>query len=357
MEFQNRLENEIEGRRVFRELSKAGFSVVLFKNDTPIAILARHSLDVAVIAEARAITLGRFNKRKRMIPLGTTTTSTNVDRASVKRKVEEGKSLMIPYQRSLLHQWLLKRSMDAVFYRRTVQFFSAGPLRMSSRCFWSVRKYPAVKGFIALSLDDAPGRLGPRNSLIPEIRKSLDEYQAKATFMVISKYISGHEHNLERLIQDGHELGNHGILDQAQDRLSRKEFLAELDECTGQIEDLQRRAGKTSGVKIFRAPHGRYTRVMEECIESRGISNVMCDVYASDPVIEDGDYVARSLVRQARSGGIILLHMPEIGFREHCMVALRKLLEGLHRKGLQAVSVSMLERIAKQNDGLAGAAR
>jgi hypothetical protein len=74
----------------------------------------------------------------------------------------------------------------------------------------------------------------------------------------------------------------------------------------------------------------------------------MCDVYAVDPIVEDGPWIAKSLAQQARDGSIILIHMPERGFREYCLVALELLLENLCvQHGYNIVTVSELERIYK----------
>jgi hypothetical protein len=64
--------------------------------------------------------------------------------------------------------------------------------------------------------------------------------------------------------------------------------------------------------------------------------------------VEDGEWIGQLLASKARDGSIILLHMPERGFREYCLVALERLLDELvTKKGYQIVTVSELERISK----------
>ena len=41
----------------------------------------------------------------------------------------------------------------------------------------------------------------------------------------------------------------------------------------------------------------------------------MCDTYACCPVIQDGDFIGKFLAKQAEHGSIIVIHMPEHGFR------------------------------------------
>jgi len=119
-----------------------------------------------------------------------------------------------------------------------------------------------------------------------------------------------------------------------------------LDECNGKILALQQRAGVEEKVLWFRAPHGKYTRQMEEVLNEKGMTNTMCDTYASCPIVEDGKFIGDFLPRRCSDGSIILLHMPELGHREWCMDGLRGMLEGLKQRGFKVVSVGELSNLA-----------
>jgi hypothetical protein len=43
----------------------------------------------------------------------------------------------------------------------------------------------------------------------------------------------------------------------------------------------------------------------------------------------------------------VLLHMPEVGFREYNLESLRNLLAGLKARGIQCVSLSQMEQCCK----------
>lgn len=263
----------------------------------------------------------------------------------------------VPIPKPIWLQWLMKRTVEMVFNRETVRYFACGPLRYSkSLYFFDVRKYPSVRGHVALTLDDAPCRFTNKaNSRLQEVLALLDDYNAKATFMVVGKFMSGeHDSDIVDLFNRGHELGNHGKLDFSLNTLNEEDFLRNVDECNKKIVSLQKRATKVpqeQTVRWFRAPHGKYTRKMEKCLSTRGLRNVMCDTYASCPIVEDGQWIGDSLARNAQDGSIILLHMPERGFRDWCIVALHRLLEGLRQKGFQTVTISELDRIAKNSCG------
>ena len=49
---------------------------------------------------------------------------------------------------------------------------------------------------------------------------------------------------------------------------------------------------------------------------------------------------------QVQDGSIIIMHMPERGFREHTLAAMAQLLAGLSERGLHVVTLSELDAMA-----------
>ena len=220
-----------------------------------------------------------------------------------------------------------------------------------------------------------------------DVLSLLEKYNAKATFMLISNYVTTiitdnqnrnqniqnqneyqnqnniniHQNDMIQLLKDGHELANHGIVDEAMDSLSKIEFNTAINECNDTIYQLQSLAGINTEkvtVKWFRAPQARYTQTMEEVLEEHNMYNVMCDCYAACPVIEDGRWIGQSLTKQvlkknnkskSKSGSIVLLHMPEKGFREYCFMALEILLQELcEKRNYKICTVTELQQIQQQ---------
>jgi len=203
-------------------------------------------------------------------------------------------------------------------------------------CFVDEREHPGVHGLVALTIDDGLCRQGPEHSLVPEVRALLKEHGAHATFFVCSEYLSGL--GAEGLLSDGNELGNHMTHDSHKwARGPIEDFETDLLRCGEAIRELQ-----PQGTKWFRAPGGKLTAAMGEVLDKHGLRHALGDCYCDDWAIEDSGFVARTLVGQAHSGSVVILHMPERGLREHCLVALRGLLEGLRAKGLRCVTLSAL---------------
>ncbi len=74
--------------------------------------------------------------------------------------------------------------------------------------------------------------------------------------------------------------------------------------------------------------------------------NVMGDCYANDPYITDPAWLAQTLSKNATDGSILIMHMPEKGFREWCFEELKLLLNELDKKGLRSVTLTELEQAA-----------
>jgi len=208
-------------------------------------------------------------------------------------------------------------------------------------------------GYVALSFDDAPCRFDDRShSQLEHVLDLLKKYDAKATFMVISSFLAdSHEADMIRLLQEGHELANHGVRDEAMDKMatSVETFVEALEECNSKIEALQTKANTEVGVKWFRAPQAKYTKIMEAGLAQKDMYNVMCDAYAACPIVEDGPWIADMLNKQIRTGSIAILHMPEkCGFREHTLEALEKLLKHLQKRNFKVVSIGELHKLAEQ---------
>lgn len=272
------------------------------------------------------------------------------DRGAVAEAVRVGDAPFVPPDRHPAQQWLMKRVMQAAFTRTTCSQLGTMPLRNKSLCYFDIASSPGVRGYVALTIDDVPCRFSPASSRVREVRELLAKYGARATFMVVGGWVNGHESGLVELLKDGHEFGNHCMLDRRYDHDSHDDFAHAVDECSAQIRRLQNAAGVSECVRWFRAPHGKFTERMHKVIGERNLVNVMCDTYASCPVVQDGEFIGRFLSSNVQHGGIMLIHMPELGLREWCFKGLQNLLEGLRARRLQPVTIS--ELVAFSRSGL-----
>eukprot|EP00929_Paragymnodinium_shiwhaense_P074219 TRINITY_DN37961_c0_g1_i1.p1 TRINITY_DN37961_c0_g1~~TRINITY_DN37961_c0_g1_i1.p1 ORF type:complete len:477 (-),score=91.23 TRINITY_DN37961_c0_g1_i1:46-1476(-) len=272
-------------------------------------------------------------------------------KAAVKRErlmqaIEAGTAPFIPPEKGKVVSEALKATWPLVATRASLAWFTA---KHRSVCFFDARRSPGVRKAIALTIDDAPCRLGKDNSMMKDVLALLEAHDAKATFMLMGKFAQGNEDDLVQLLREGHELGNHGLVDRQYHRDRAEDFAKTVEECNGKILALQRQAGVLVGVRWFRAPHGRYSKAMQGVVSEAGLTNVMCDTYACCSVIQDPQFIGNFLSEHADHGSVVLIHMPEHGFREWCLPGLRLFLEGMRERGFEVVTVGELARRAEES--------
>lgn len=203
--------------------------------------------------------------------------------------------------------------------------------------YYQESEHPGVEGYIALTIDDGFCRNGPEKALVNEVREALKSKNARATFFLCSDYLVGLEDAARGMLEDGHEFANHCPKDREYASLPPEEFEAQLLKTSQALTVLTGRP-----LRWFRAPQAKYTASMKVAVTRAGLRHAIGDTYCDDWAITDSEYITRTLLKQAQSGSVIILHFPERGFREHTLEALRGLLEGLEAKGLRCVTLSEL---------------
>jgi peptidoglycan/xylan/chitin deacetylase (PgdA/CDA1 family) len=204
--------------------------------------------------------------------------------------------------------------------------------------------FEGVEDCVALTIDDGISRGGSDSSLCTDVLKLLEQHDAHCTFFVCSKYIEIVPEDAAALIAAGNEFGNHLEEDRfGYSKLPAAAFEAALQATTDAIE----RVPGATPVRWFRAPQGIFNQKMRRITTQKGLRHAMGDAYCDDWAISNAKWVARTLLKQARPGSIIIMHMPEKGFREHTLEALSLVLAGLRARGLKCVTLSEIEQRAQ----------
>jgi|MDTC01.2.fsa_nt_gb peptidoglycan/xylan/chitin deacetylase (PgdA/CDA1 family) len=228
---------------------------------------------------------------------------------------------------------------------------SFGTRRILKRMFpapsvshFDVRSQPGVKGYVALTIDDAfHSGTSQSSSMLTEVRELLKEHRALATFFVMLDGCTDlPDDAVSSLLADGHELGNHLISDRPYDEDPEADLEQDLTRAQQTLEQWMGRAPTW-----FRAPHGKLSDSMKRVLERHGLTNAMMDCYAHDPFVPDPQFLAQFMAEQATDGSILLIHMPERGFREWNLEALGLLLAAIAQKGLEPITLSELAERAR----------
>lgn len=199
-------------------------------------------------------------------------------------------------------------------------------------------------GLVALTFDD-----GPDPDWTPAILDILRDRHVPATFFVIGDNVLGQESLLQRIVAEGHELGNHSYSHPNFATLSDGETLFELNTTERLIE-----AYTGHRTRLFRAPYfgdAEPTTADELgpalAAQNDGYVNVGLHVDPDDWALPGVDAIVQRTVagveasNAERSGRIVLLHDGG-GDRQQTLEALPRIIDALRARGYRFVPVSQL---------------
>jgi len=202
--------------------------------------------------------------------------------------------------------------------------------------YYPALAHPGIAGMVALTIDDGICRQGQEQSMLSEVLALLKNHSAHATFFLNSKSL--HEGDLARLVRDGHELANHLPQDQSYASFEAPDFRRVFLETDAALAPYLPSGSR----RWFRAPQGRLTGAMVDVLRELNVTHVLGDSYADDWAITDPQLVASLYLSMVKPGSVLIMHMPERGFREHTHETIRLVLEGLRLRGLTAVTLGKL---------------
>jgi peptidoglycan/xylan/chitin deacetylase (PgdA/CDA1 family) len=191
---------------------------------------------------------------------------------------------------------------------------------------------PASQRVLALTLDDAPSRGTAK------ILDLLKTYDAKATFFVIGAHADSYPELLQRIHDEGHEIGNHMWKDEPTISLPLDELRPQL----AKVESLL--PPNTGGAKYFRPGSGIFSSKMVAAAADAGYRTVLGSIFPFDPQIPSAWINSAHVLSMARPGGIIIMHEN----RPWSVDQLERVLKGLTAGGWKVENVGGLLQTAKE---------
>ena len=202
---------------------------------------------------------------------------------------------------------------------RTFQFFGEIYPRVETR-----------QKAVALTFDDGPAR-----SRTDEILNILREENVKATFYVIGGAVEENPGELEKIVADGHEIGNHSFSHVRMAFVTPGFVKSEIE----RTDALIRKAGY-QGEITFRPPYGKKLFVLPWYLAENNRKTVVWDV-EPETYFEKSEDIIKHTIETARPGSIILLHVAYSN-RAESMKSVRPIIRGLREKGYEFKTVSEL---------------
>lgn len=190
---------------------------------------------------------------------------------------------------------------------------------------------------VALTFDD-----GPDPDITPSVLDTLADFQARATFFVIGRYLEQHRGLGERLYREGHELGNHSWHhSRFQNFYSASGHGTEIDRCAELIKTLT----QSKREPLYRPPVGLKSPAMARAAHKRKLKVAAWSIHSRDTLAREPRAIANGVLSRIRPGDIVLLHDGHDLAQHHRPLirqALPLLLQGLRERGLNSVPVSEL---------------
>ncbi|HEV2348110.1 MAG TPA: polysaccharide deacetylase family protein [Actinocrinis sp.] len=225
---------------------------------------------------------------------------------------------------------------------------SASPVTRSSTSATSRGPSPSVTAGTATSSSSPSGQLasiangvaltfhgdGPP-ALATALLSEAERAGARVTVLAVGRWLGQYPEMARRVLDGGHELGNHTEHHIDIDALSPDAAYAEIEGCAVRLKSLVGSRGRW-----FRPSQAQHATATVRAAAARaGYPTVLSyDLDSLDYTDPGVDAVTHNVLSAVRAGDVVSMHLGHSGTVE----ALPAILDGLRTRGLQAVTASAL---------------
>lgn len=183
--------------------------------------------------------------------------------------------------------------------------------------------------YIALTFDDGPH--GPRTVQLLDLLKRL---AVPATFFLVGKQIALYPGLVQRMVVEGHEVGNHTYHHYRLPKIPLEEVAGELNTTRDLVSSII-----GARIRLFRPPGGEYNPAIQRVAEQNGYATILwTDDPADFALGRTPKQIEGFVKRDITPGGIILLHDGVIA----TMKVLPEIVASFRSRGFVFVTVSEL---------------
>ena len=172
--------------------------------------------------------------------------------------------------------------------------------KIFSKYTWDL---PNNENKIYLTFDDGP---------IPEITEwvlgELKKYNAKATFFCIGNNIEKHPDVFEKVISEGHSVGNHTFNHFNGWKKSTRKYIENMELCANSISNQKSEFCNLKST-LFRPPYGKIRATQSKKLIQLGYQIIMWDVLSADfDTRISPEKCLANVLKNVKSGSIIVFH-------------------------------------------------
>ena len=219
---------------------------------------------------------------------------------------------------------------DAIFYHRTTE------------------------KVVALTIDDAPCLQDEEDYATKLVLQAIADHNreyshlepARATFFIISSHLTPNSKIIPEIMEQGHEIGNHGTIDETHALLTPQQFADRLKEAHLRLLDLT----GSKDIRWYRPGRGFYNQTMLKAIadltaeDSYDLQLVLASMIPFDTFeLTNNPWLTTMYTKQMIfPGAILVFHANSIKVANNTAIALKTILEDLRQRGYRIVTVSAL---------------
>jgi peptidoglycan/xylan/chitin deacetylase (PgdA/CDA1 family) len=201
-----------------------------------------------------------------------------------------------------------------------------------------IRHGPHHFKYVAITFDD-----GPDPIYTPEILDILKEKNVVATFFLIGKHIEQYPELANRIVEEGHSIGNHTYSHKSIGPLTARAVYQEIIKAQEVMEGI-------TGVRptLFRPPRGVYSSHAGKVLKDNRYTLVLWDISAVDWAEFPAKNVVSNVLSKVKPGSIILFHDSgdlltfSGGNRSATVNALPEIIDRLRSDGYEFVNVDQM---------------
>ena len=182
-------------------------------------------------------------------------------------------------------------------------------------CVWSK---PKKENKVYLTFDD-----GPHPKITGEVLDLLKEFNANATFFCVGENVAKHPETFQRILDEGHAVGNHTYNHLNGFETSKEEYINNI-----------KKADKLISSSLFRPPYGKIKSGQLKALK-KDYQIIMWSLIAGDWDISlTKEQCFYAIKGNLKSGDIVVLHDSEKAY-EKMIFTLEKTLELAKHKGFE----------------------
>ena len=188
---------------------------------------------------------------------------------------------------------------------------------------------------VFLTFDD-----GPIPEVTPWVLDELKKHNAKATFFCIGENVQKHPEIFQRILSEGHSVGNHTFKHLNGWKTATSEYIENIEKAKKQMHNSEFKIQNSR--LLFRPPYGKITSKQAKTLQKKGFKIVMWDIisYDYDTNVSE-EKCLQNVLKNIRSGSVVVFH-DSLKAEKNLRYVFPKVLEFLNENKLSASTINII---------------